>query len=101
MFICVTLYQWHSSFTHSVLDSFVSCLATKGGSLLVFINFSWWEPSTPDECYKACMANEECLIAAYLETKRCYLKSKFGAFGHPDAGHTTIFKYCYEGITYL
>ena len=35
MFICVTLYQWHSSFTHSVLDSFVSCLATKGGSLLV------------------------------------------------------------------
>ena len=36
MFICVTLYQWHSSFTHSVLDSFVSCLATKGGSLLVY-----------------------------------------------------------------
>ena len=35
MFICVTLYQWHSSFTHYVLDSFVSCLATKGGFLLV------------------------------------------------------------------
>ena len=36
MFICVTLYQWHSSFTHYVLDSFVSCLATKGGFLLVW-----------------------------------------------------------------